>query len=162
MGRKHSISIHTSNTNDNNQIPISLIAKQLFNDLDIIAAFKSLYNKYINANSAPFLINIGSLERKRITMRLDTRYYKQLLRSRNRSLLVGNNSNRSSKQSYTLECNKNCALIDEQYKENNSSTRWLLLNLVTDVDCAAKEISTLLNGTFLRFKVHQIDFLHIR
>ena len=44
IARKHSISIHgpiaiaVANTNDNNQIPISLISKQLFNDLDIIAA----------------------------------------------------------------------------------------------------------------------------
>ena len=98
------------------------------------------------------------MERKRITMRLDTHHYKQLLKSRNRNSIVGNNSNSnmSSKPLDSLKCNQNkhCALIDEQYREHNSSNRWLLLNLIRDVDCAAKEISTLLNATFWRFKVH--------
>ena len=58
-------------------VPISKIAKKLYNDNDIISAFKSLYNKYIDSQSAPFMINIASQNRDLLMISLDNKYYRK-------------------------------------------------------------------------------------
>ena len=57
--------------------PVSIISKKLFNDLDVLSAFKALYYKYVDSSYAPFMINISSPTREKITMSLDHKYYKR-------------------------------------------------------------------------------------
>ena len=84
QSRKHRDSI-IINENDNiniihnhiTKIPISLIAKKLFNDLNIINAFKSLYFKYIDPQNAQYMINISSTNRFHLVNSLDSSHYKK-------------------------------------------------------------------------------------
>ena len=68
--------LFSQHTQDNS-IPVSLIAKQLIDDLDIIGAFKSLYHKYIDPNHASFMINISSQNREKLIISLDGAFFKR-------------------------------------------------------------------------------------
>ena len=61
----------TSNDSKDNDFPISLIAQKLYNDNNIIDAFKRLYSKYIDDQTAPFMINISSQNRKQLRLSLN-------------------------------------------------------------------------------------------
>ena len=52
-----------------------MIAQNLYNDNDIISAFKALYWIYKNEKNAPFMINISSRNRKQLKLSLDKDYY---------------------------------------------------------------------------------------
>ena len=196
-----------------NSIPVSLIAKQLIDDLDIINAFKSLYNKYIDPNYASFMINISSRNRDNLTVSLDCRYFKRQRPQIGTNTNTPNNCNanvttltkekaldeiqddnqqngsnsstnakkkskgsgifqlasskkptlgfRNSMRMLSLavatypsenESSNERALIDVQFVENNRSVEWLVLRLLTEMDLAAVEVSTLMDDTFARFK----------
>ena len=64
------------------KIPISLIAKQLFSDLNVINGFRSLYTKYIDPSNASFMINISSQNRQNLINLLDSRHYQRLHQTR--------------------------------------------------------------------------------
>ena len=66
-------------------MPVSLIAKKLYNDLDIIEAFKSLYKKYIDSKYAPFMINISATSRYNLKVSLDHDYYIESIYSHNKN-----------------------------------------------------------------------------
>ena len=163
------------------QYPVSLIAKKLFNNLDIIDAFITLYTKYIDTNQASFMINISSRTRQRLTVMLDCKYYnryrlqrdkeKQRKNSRKWSKASMSNQNSNSIKINTgdekesdnktesqqvahqnISVGGQFVLIKEQFEQENKSIEWLLAELIGAMDIAATEISVLLNDTFNRFK----------
>lgn len=78
VSMKFNLNLQTKNRCKRNiVIPYSVIAKELEQDGDIIKAFKSLYNKYIDSNKAPFMVNIASRQREILTHSLNETYYKQ-------------------------------------------------------------------------------------
>ena len=125
-----------SGSGGDHDLPVSMIAKQLFNDSNVIVAFKSLYRKYIDANNAPFMINISSRQRRSLMMSLDNQYYSKTMKRNNNS----NNSDGSG-----------IAMIDDEFENNNKSNKWLLTQVVEKMDITAKEITKLMNDSFLRF-----------
>ena len=136
-----------SSLNDNNNsdssvkeemIPISLIAKQLYNDSNIILAFKCLYYKYIDSQNAPFMINLSYKTRERLMKSLDASYYKQIKGNK----IEKSNDNGESR-----------AAIDDQFEfKQGKSVEWLLEKLVVDTDAAAVQLSRLMNDSLYRFK----------
>lgn len=151
-------------------IPYSLIAQQLTIDKNIISAFKSLYNKYIDSIHAPFMINIASKQRQVLTYSLDDNYYKQEMKH----LRVGSASsvaktpkiklmatsistNDENKTRQDLDGNsniKNKSFIDDEWKANGDSIEWLLKRLIIEMDRAALEVSQLINDSFQRFRAN--------
>ena len=159
--------------------PLSLIAKQLYNDLDIINAFKTLYKKYIDYYDASFMINISSQSRNNLMTMLDDKYYKNILKN-NVDTLHDNNDNKNNnnnknnndiklsqikgkkrlKKTLTLtvasqsvnDYKNETSLIDQEYFKNGQSIEWLLIHLLSQMDIAALEISNLMKHTFVRFK----------
>lgn len=71
--------------NSSTNTPFSLIAKRLYKDDNIILAFKSLYNKYIDATNAPFCVNISSRNRVQLTHLLDSYHYQKTLKHKHRA-----------------------------------------------------------------------------
>ena len=153
-------------------VPISLIAKQLCKDLDIIVAFKSLYNKYIDADNAPFMINISSSCREELMKSLDCNYYNNMKCRRNNfmpqqkqksldrldkifttvrtSSGIGNHKSRCNHDNESNLPNK--SLIDDEWLQRGKSVDWLLVKLLSEMDCGARQISSLMNQSFLRFR----------
>ena len=122
-------------------VPISLIAKRLSQDSNIILAFKSLYNKYIDANGAPFMINISSNCRQELMILLDCNYYYQ-------------NTHKTKKTTIdkSVLMSENRSFIDDEWTKQGNSIDWLLLQLLLKSDSAAREISALMQQSFLRFR----------
>ena len=142
-------------TSVSTMIPISKIAQQVFNDGNVIAAFKSLYKKYIDSNNAPFMINIASKNRERLMKSLDSEYYLQQGKkpsifklSINISLSLHSSDNGDRNSSYVEK-----SMIDVEFKKHSESIQWLLAELITQMDPAAHEISVLMNDSFVRWKL---------
>ena len=139
----------TSNNNNNNNgvadnVPISLIAKQLYNDSNIILAFKCLYYKYIDAQNAPFMINLSFKVRERLMKSLDGQYYKQLQLNSKNDIDV--------KKDRIINVQSRAAIDDEFDFKQGKSVEWLLKKLIVDTDAAAVQLSRLMNDSLYRFK----------
>ena len=157
--------IMLSNNNETDvKCPISSIAKQLYhkNDInDVIIAFRSLYNKYIDSNNASFMINISSNTRESLMILLDCSYYQRTQLKRKRSNRrgtifgsIGSNRNVLSldADSITLsETDNYKSLIDVEFAKQNQSNKWLLTTLITQMDVAAWEIANLMSDSFSRY-----------
>ena len=128
-------------------VPVSLIAKQLCKDLNIILAFKSLYNKYIDANHAPFMINISSTCREELMKLLDCNYYCNKIKQQK-----SNDNKIFDHQAKVSSDSTNKSFIDDQWLKHRKSIDWLLVKLLVQMDCAALEISILIRQSFLRFR----------
>ena len=163
-------------------VPVSLIAKRLSENGDIILAFKSIYHKYIDADYAPFMINISCHCREILKNSLDCNYYKQLQKGsggKPKSSFSGDKmfgmylsnfmrGNGSSVNNHDVENKQdekpnkenkiaddtslNEAFIDCAWIENERSIEWLLIRLLAEMDRAALEVSALMNLSFLRFR----------
>ena len=121
-------------------VPVSLIAKRLQlsnNSNSIILAFRLLYNKYIDDNGAPFMIHISSLCRQELMISLDCKYYQRMKRRKKT-----NQTGSTHEQSF----------IDHEWAQHENSMEWLLVELLTKMDSAAREISSLMQQSFVRFK----------
>ena len=145
-------------------VPISKIAQKLCDDNDIVTAFKSLYKKYIDSQNAPFMINIASKNREKLMISLDCKYYQNQIIQQQRQQKNGKRisitirskfENLNSMNSNNYISNKE-TLIDIEYFKQNESKEWLLTRLILEMDAAAREISQLMNGSFLRFKRNQM------
>ena len=195
-----------NNTGDDNGIPVSKIVQQMMqvfaandssqmktqNDnydkvninynedgLNIIRAFQSLYNKYVNGNGAPFMINIASNTRDQLMISLDNGYYRRSKGLRKNSIqslfsivhLSDNNNDSNNneirmneiatdddddeKTHTMIKENEKCFLIEQFSKEHKCEMKWLLFELTCQMDQAAIEISKLMNDSFLRFDYSQ-------
>ena len=193
---------NSSNSNDNG-IPVSKIVQKLMqvfaandssrmkekahnnnsnNDnhtqdgFNIIWAFQSLYNKYVNGNGAPFMINIASNTRQQLMISLDNGYYRRSkgLRSKNNNLMsksiksllsivnLSDNSNNNNNNNNQLTNDdddnneKTSSFIQDKFcKEGKCEMEWLLIELMGEMDQAAIEISKLMNDSFARFNYSQ-------
>ena len=167
-----------SNITDIPTMPVSLIAKQLYDNFDIIIAFKSLYNKYIDEYNAPFMINISSHCRKTLMKSLDSNYFQRCMSTKNEKGIKiikpsltqnisdklknaryrssgssGSNGNNGSKGSDdVMMMMKMSAFIDKDWIDNERSIDWLLVRLTSEMDTAAREISQLIQQSFVRFR----------
>ena len=80
------IEMKQSNPNSNRAVSVetpptmhvSRIAKQLCQDSNVIITFRSLYNKYVDENNAPFMINVSSICREELIKSLDCNYYQDV------------------------------------------------------------------------------------
>ena len=113
-------------------VPLSLIAKQLYkNSYNIILAFKSLYNKYIDTNYAPFMINISSKCREELMKSLDCNYYgNKVIKPK----IVKQEKSNNKVKVFDVIVNK--ALIDDEWLQHSKSIDWLLVKLLVQMDCA--------------------------
>ena len=129
--------------------PVSLMAKKLYHDLDVINAFECLYNKYIDPKNAPFMINISSIDRKRILIAFSKKDERKSLTSF--QLHMRSHAN--------VENNKNVKMVIEQeFDKNNKSTEWLLIYVLTKFDGAAHQVSRLMSNAFMRYQSHGINY----
>ena len=177
------------------EMPVSLIAKQLFDDSDIINAFKLLYNKYIDSNNAPFMINISSDIRNPLMELLDEKYHKRM-RIGKKSQITGDSIKSSmvdrlkainidsvppstetsvditvtnEECNVSVETNDNynkvasavfASFIEQEFERHGKCNQWLLTQLLTAMDDAAKEISQLMCDSFRRYKKKNKDNAH--
>ena len=152
--------------------------------LFVIRSFSILYSKYIDENNAPFMINIASLTRNNLKCSLDAKYYLQSKRFGSQSTMVKSIDNlfarlKASTSSHNrhdfniglelaavnnVSIDKSdkikCFVCEEYFKivsqqSDNSPMEWLLFQLISQMDSAAKEISLLINDSFLRFSHNQ-------
>ena len=91
--KKHRKSTISQKHDAGHGYPISLIASKLYKDLDIIAALKLIYKKYIDYYDASFMINISSYNRDNLMFLFDDKYYNKFIKP---TIINSNNSNNNS------------------------------------------------------------------
>ena len=162
---------------DNNTNEIDILSENICGI--IILAFERIYNKYINDDSAIYMINISSRNRLSVKYLFDSYYYK--INGKNTD-----NHKKSTKFSFTLTAMSRSALFGfglnsdhkekndtgmtflrkelKSYLKNNSKTPkaerksekelllWLLSKILLPMDSCLREIIFLMNDSFMRFK----------
>lgn len=200
---------NSNSNNKSNVIPESLIAQQLRNNLnkliiidninsnsinnkkidiisenvcgEVIISFILLYNKYINDESATYMINISSRNRNKVKYLFDTNYYRNDKKKRNskhrysfeqiaittknrlfvnKNNNVDNNSDNVNGMSYIKqELKQYLKNINTSNKNDNNNNneyllyQWLLERILLEMDKCLLEIIFLMNDSFGRFKM---------
>lgn len=144
--------------------PVSLIAKQLYNDSNIINAFQCLYNKYIDPQNAPFMINISSTDRKQISEafteknKTRSRSWIQSMPNLHSQLMVRPERDSNAQNGTNTDgVDERILVIEEEYKKHHESIEWLLVYLLSRFDNAAREVSQLMHDAFRRYKHHGVQ-----
>ena len=179
----------------------SLMAKTLANEINskdlndaslqiaIINAFRSLCDKYVNPNTAPFMINIGSKQREVLMHSLDSKYFDTDTLKKDGEKKVTINFNEANEQKIiktetalrvksrsqsevemeieiiTKNSTSNCKSLVEETKyistdKNENLINYILIKLIVEMDTAAREISSLMQDSFTRFRKNANDYIH--
>ena len=151
------------------RIPVSLIAQQLYQTIeeninkniihignDIIEAFKLIYNKYVDAQDAIFMINISSRKRNSLMNLLDCEYYYREVQKPNfvRRLTdtIAKNGGDQDKDTCWLNAQWLEYCKNNKEKDRNDKIKWILKSLFTSIEPSVYEIEKFLHSAFRRYE----------
>lgn len=157
-------------SNNNNNRKIDITSEKICSA--IILSFIQIYNKYVSDDSAIYMINISSLNRKKLKFLFDSSHY-----YRTTGMDNDDNSSKLQKQMSLRRLSfkwgreersqhRNMSFIKQELKDylkessklgNNEKThqdliQWLLTKMLLPMDSALLEIIFLVNDSFTRFK----------
>lgn len=139
-----------SNSNNKENINNSNSQSESESELEyeaIIDAFGKLYSKYVDSDSAWFMINISSKNRNS--------WSKQFDKNNNQNNAYNNNTN-NNMNGIVHELENQIYNNGSDVQGNEKTCKWLLKLILQTTDPSAREIAHLLNGSFSRFrKIHQ-------
>ena len=147
-------------------IPMSLIASKLLNDGIIISAFKAIYNKYIDSDYAPFLVNVSHRKREKLMKLLDSNYFAIMNDNGNNSGEEQGSDSKLKRLSVSISrvlsprsrnngfktYNMDQCMVEIEWENHDKSIKWLLKTLITQMDGAAAELAKSMRDSFIRFQ----------
>ena len=174
------INNESSESGNNSNSNVTVHVSEICNSISV--AFESLYNKYVNSQSAIFEINIASRNRLNWMRLFDTSSYHRKHQSVIYSTLSiltidnrnsndnknnnGNNKNSKNNKNETKTMNFLREEVKKRYDEaskNNENGKeilvWMLNEIMETVEPSVHEISVLMNDSFSRFLRDNQDFV---